>query len=156
MIILVGCLPFSGSPGPVQKAEELVALGEYHEAVRVYHAHIHERLMASERADWENPYFYLLFIGDIQLRMQEPGDALLSFIEAEREHVQSDLVSDRYRAVASWYIEHGQLEKALDILRTYRDRDSLLFDAMLDRVARLLTAQEASPRAPPKKRATTK
>lgn len=122
----------------------MVARGEYDAALQVYHEHIHERLRASERPEWENPYFYLLLIGDIQLQMGKPDDAVLSFIEAEREHVQADLVSDRYRAVAAWYIEHDQLDKALDVLKTYRDRDSLLFDAMLDRVARLLTAREAT------------
>ena len=101
----------------------------------------------TDRPAWENPYFYLLSIGDLQLRMGQPNEALASFKGAEEHHVEESLVSDRYRSVAIWYEEHGQLDKALEVLTKYRERDSLLFDSMLDRVARKMTAQEPSPRA---------
>ncbi len=97
-----------------------------------------------DRPAWENPYFYMLSIGDLQLRMGQPDQALTSFKTAEEHHVDASLISDRYRSIAIWYEEHGQFEKALSVLTGYRDRDSLLFDAMLDRIARRMTAQEAA------------
>lgn len=75
-------------------------------------------------------------------RTGEPAAALEIYKEAEQHKVEAGLISDRYRAVGRWYAEHGQLAKALEVLNNYRDRDSLLFDAMLDRIARQLTAQE--------------
>jgi predicted Zn-dependent protease len=101
-----------------------------------------DRLAESKRPEWENPYFYLLRIGDLQLRMDQPVAALESYQQAEAQKVESSLISDRYRATANWYIEQGRLQEAFDLLQKYRERDSLLFDAMLDRVGRALTDQE--------------
>jgi tetratricopeptide (TPR) repeat protein len=140
---LSACSLFSNSSS-IDHAEALAADGRYEEAIQIYSEHMQERLAVSDRPAWENPYFYMLSIGDLQLRMGQPEQALTSFTTAEEHHVDASLISDRYRSVAIWYEEHGQLEKALAILTKYRDRDSLLFDAMLDRIARAMTAQEAA------------
>mgnify|MGYP006297132575 CR=1 FL=1 len=108
----------------------------------MYREHISNRLEVTDRPEWENPYFYLLNVGDIELNRGEVDKALAAYQEAEREKVELPLVADRYRAVASWYEEHGQLERALEILTKYRDKDPLIFDSMLDRVARELTESE--------------
>lgn len=137
LIVTAGC--FSTGPQELLNAEELSSEGKHDEAIAAYHEHIATRLEVADRPEWENPYFYLLNVGDIELSRGNVDKALAAYEEAEREKVDLPLVADRYRAVASWYEEHGQLEKALEILTKYRDKDPLIFDSMLDRVARELT-----------------
>lgn len=152
VIIFSACFSI-GSSERLREADELARQEKWDEAIEAYREHIDDRLTVSERPEWENPYFYLLTIGDIELGRGEPVKALQSYEEAEKQGVSTSLVSDRYRAVAAWYEEHGKLEDALKVLTTYRERDSLLFDAMLDRVARSLTEQEKvapSPTAQPR------
>jgi len=132
-----GC--FSSESAQLHAAEELTSEGKPDEAIAAYRKHLSERLEASDRPEWENPYFYLLNIGDIELSRGNVDAALAAYEEAEREKVELPLVADRYRAVAVWYEEHGQLEKALEVLSKYREKDPLIFDSMLDRVARELT-----------------
>jgi tetratricopeptide (TPR) repeat protein len=135
-----GC--FSSSPTELLDAEQLTTDGKHDEAIAAYREHIANRLEVTDRPDWENPHFYLLNVGDIELSRGNVDTALATYEEAAREKVEPPLVADRYRAVASWYEEHGQLEKALEILTKYRDKDPLIFDSMLDRVARELTKTE--------------
>ena len=134
-----GC--FSSGPTELLDAEQLTSDGKHDEAIAAYREHIANRLEVTDRPEWENPYFYLLNVGDIELSRGNVDKALATYEEAEHEKVDPPLVADRYRAVASWYEEHGQLEKALEILTKYRDKDPLIFDSMLDRVARELTEQ---------------
>lgn len=140
-----GCTSWFDNSSSLYRAEELTQREQYDEAITAYREHIDDRLHVSNRPEWENPHFYLLRIGDIKLRQGDPKAALDSYQEAEREKVEPSLISDRYRAVASWYVEKGRLQEAFELLKTYRDRDSLLFDAMLDRIGRELTKQEARP-----------
>jgi tetratricopeptide (TPR) repeat protein len=139
-LITSGC--FSSGPTELLEAEELSAEGKHDEAIAAYQEHIANRLEVADRPEWENPYFYLLNVGDIELSRGNVDKALVAYEEAERQKVELTLVADRYREVASWYEEHGQLEKALEILTTYREKDPLIFDSMLDRVARELTERE--------------
>ena len=139
VVIALGC----HAPGEkVRQAEELSRQGDYSSAIVLYREHMQERLSLQSRPEWENPYFYLLLIGDVQLGQGQPEAALATYEEAEQMKVEPTLISDRYRAVGRWYQEHGQSQRALEVLSKYRDRDSLLFDAMLDRIAKELTAKE--------------
>lgn len=138
-----GC--FSSGPEQLSEADSLMSEGKHEEAIAAYREHIAERLNASDRPEWENPYFYLLNVGDIELSRGDVAAALTAYEEAERQKVEAPLIADRYRAVASWYEERKQLQDALNILTKYRERDPLIFDSMLDRIARELTAQEARP-----------
>lgn len=140
LLLISGC--FSTGPRELLDAEALSDEGKYDEAIAAYQEHIANRLEVADRPEWENPYFYLLNVGDIELSRGHVDKALAAYEEAEREKVDLPLVADRYRAVASWHEEHGQLEKALEILTKYRDKDPLIFDSMLDRVARELTESE--------------
>jgi tetratricopeptide (TPR) repeat protein len=137
LIVTAGC--FSTGPQELLDAEELSSEGKHDEAIAAYQEHIANRLEVADRPEWENPYFYLLNVGDIELSRGNVDKALAAYEEAEREKVDLPLVADRYRAVASWYEEHGQLQKSLEILTKYREKDPLIFDSMLDRVARELT-----------------
>jgi tetratricopeptide (TPR) repeat protein len=143
LTLLSGCFSIGGSES-LREADEFARQGRWDDAIEAYREHIDDRLAVSDRPEWENPYFYLLTIGDVELGRGEPTKALQNYEEAEKQGVAPSLVSDRYRAVAAWYEEHGKLEDALKVLTTYRERDSLLFDAMLDRIARTLTDQEAA------------
>jgi len=139
------CLTLSCSPlttTRVERAERLSEEGRFEEAIETYHRHIQERQSVADRPDWENPHFYLLQIADLQLRMSQPDKALQTCREAEKAGVDPALVADRYRTIANWYEERGDMQAAFDILKRYRDRDPLLFEAMLDRVGRALTAAE--------------
>lgn len=140
---LFGCFS-SGESAALREAEELASEQKYDEAIAAYHEHIHERLEMTERPEWENPYFYLLMIGDIELSRGATQQALLDYEEAERQGISLSLVADRYRAVAAWYEERGALKEALEVLNKYHDRDSLIFDSMRDRIARELSRQESA------------
>lgn len=48
----------------------------------------------------------------------------------------------RIRSVARWYDQHDKLEDAIALSTKYRDRDELLFDAMLDRISKELVRRE--------------
>lgn len=103
---------------------------------------MNERLRVKDRPEWENPYFYLILIGDIQLGQDQPGDAQATYDEAEKKGVDDALVSDRYRSLALWYEQHGNLQKAASTLTARRSHDPIIFDSILDRVSKAIVAQE--------------
>lgn len=141
LLLLSGCL-FSPGETELQRAEELSRQKKYPEAIASYRKHMEERLALSSRPEWENPFFYLILIGDIQLGIGQPEEALTSYLEAEESKVDIYLVADRLRSVARWYEEKGEYDKAMKLLLTHRDRDPLLFEAMLDRVSKAKTLKE--------------
>ena len=95
-----GCRPFAfarvlrfgGSADHLESAEELSRQGKTDEAITHYRAHIEERLAVADRPEWENPYFYLLLIGDLQLNNGQPDAALATYEEAEQQKVHASLV----------------------------------------------------------------
>lgn len=132
----------------LKQAEELSRQGKFEEAILEYRQHMQVRLAIEKRPAWENPYLYLLMIGDIQLSQALVQEALLTFELAEKNKVDTSLISDRYRAVAAWYEKHEQLDSAIEVLKKYRDRDPLLFDSMLDRLAKEAVRRENSASRP--------
>lgn len=126
----------------LQRAEEFSRQGRYDEAIAEYRAHIEQRRTFSKRPAWENPWFYLVLIGDLSLAKGDVDGALRAFEEAEKQGVEAILVSDRFRYVARWYEREGNLAKALEVLRTYRERDPMLFDLISDRIAKELLLRE--------------
>lgn len=138
-----GCGVF-GSAGTdhLRLAEEYTRQGDIAGAIDRYTRHIAYRNSIEDRPEWENPHFYELMIGDLELRRNDLAAALAAYERAERAGIEPGLVSDRYRSTGSWLEQNGRLGEALTLLRRYRDRDPLLFDAMLDRIARAVTAAE--------------
>lgn len=118
------------------KADELASQSRYPEAIELYREHMRVRLADNHRPDWENPHFYQLSIADLELRNLRPEDAIKACDEALASGVDQRLVSDRYRAIARWYQERGEFQKAFDLLSAHRGLDPLIFDAMLDRIGR--------------------
>lgn len=143
-LISVSCVPSKTIDGPrhFHNAEVFTEQGKFDEAIAEYHKHIEYRLAVPDRPEWENPWFYLLKIGDLQLQKNDVAGALASYEEAEKKGVDRSLVADRYRHAANFLAERGRLAEALQILTTYRDRDPLLIDAMRDRIAREIIEKE--------------
>lgn len=139
--MLSGCL-FQHRSDYFQQAEARLKDNDYSGAITLMHKHIEERLAYEERPDWENPYFHLLMIGDIQLKSGAPEQALTTYEQAEALGVEKGLISDRFRYVASWYEKQGNLRDSIRVLEKYRERDPLLFDMMLDRISKTLTLNE--------------
>ena len=126
----------------LSEAEEAFKAGKFDIAIALYEEHIRRRTAIDDRPSWENPKFYLIFIGDIEVSRGDIAAALKRYEEAEASLVSRELIADRYRSVARWYEEHNRLEEAFEVLKKYRERDPLLFDAMLDRIAKEISRRE--------------
>ena len=50
---------------------------------------MHYRLGRKDRPEWENPYFYQILMGDIQLSRGQPDEALAMYQEAEKNGVDA-------------------------------------------------------------------
>ena len=142
------CLFLLNSCGPTEssrsKADTYSREHRYEEAIAEYHRHINDRLGVKNRPEWENPYLYLLDIGDIYLEQGDVEKALENYKLAEDKEVKESYVIDRYRYIATWYEKKGDLKSALKHLEKYRDKDPLLFDLMLDRISRQMVKEEDS------------
>lgn len=150
-VLLSSCVLFSGfSESNLMKADRKIKEAKYEEAVTLIKEHIESRLAVENRAAWENPYFHYLQIGDIYLQLGDPVKATAAYELAEKNGVETGLVSDRYRFVANWFEKQGKLREAVEYLEKYRDRDDLLMNMMLDRLARDILAQEKLKAAGPK------
>ncbi len=140
LFCLLSCTNVSGR----QKAAQLNQDKKYEEAITEYKKHIEARLAVKDRPEWENPYIYYLDIGDIYLEQDDLEKAMSYYKLAEINGVKQDYVNDRFRQVANWYESKGELEKALKHLEQYQDRDPILFDLMLDRIARKIAEEQNS------------
>lgn len=153
-----GCRRIFGRGGAgvhLEEAEEATRQGDITRAIESYQRHIAHRLTITDRPAWENPSFYELMIGDLELRRGDIAAALQAFERAERAGIDAGLVSDRYRAVGSWLEQQQRPNEALALLKKYRERDPLLFDAMLDRIAKEVTHREEFTLPPAKAPAET-
>ena len=131
----------------LRAAEDFADKSNYEQAIIEYQAHIDQRLKVEGRPEWENPWFYLILISDLELRRGDVNAAIAALDRANEMKVDTSLVADRYRAIARWYEERGELDKSFDVLQKYREIDPLLFDAILDRLGRKIVAAEESRRA---------
>ena len=144
---LCTCLTFASCFGfrnlsMKQKADQLSKEKEYDKAISAYWEHIKNRERVPNRPEWENPYIYLLDIGDTYLEMNNVEEALKTYELAASHQVKDGYVNDRLRNIATWHENRGELDKAIEHLQKYRERDELLFDLMLNRLARKLVAEE--------------
>jgi tetratricopeptide (TPR) repeat protein len=135
-VVLFSCKTSLGGYSKLKSAEEFMRHKKYDEAISAYKEHINSRLSQKDRPDWEDPYFYYLMIGDIELQRGQLEQALASYALAQEKGIHSSFISDRYRFAAGWLESQGKLEEARQILIKYRELDPLLFDAKLDRIAK--------------------
>jgi tetratricopeptide (TPR) repeat protein len=126
------------------QAENLTREGRYQEAIVEYKLHLEQRLASPGRAADENPYFYYLMIGDLHLKLNDPTGAQTAYETARSEAVETALVSDRFRLLAQWHEERGEHEKAITVLRRFRDLDPLMFDYEIDRIHKKMVQEEES------------
>ena len=125
-----------GTRNKLDHAEEFLRQEKYDQAIDIYKNHMRDRLSLKNRPEWENPYFYYLLIGDIELRRSNVEQAMEAYYTAQKNNIHISLISDRMRYVAGWYEEQGKLEEAIEVLKEHRKLDPLLFDAMLDRISK--------------------
>jgi tetratricopeptide (TPR) repeat protein len=148
-LVFEGCglSPRSRQASALTQAEEFSGNGEFERSISAYEEHIKTRL-DSTKPEWENPFFYYLKIGDIYLRQNQPDKAISAYLTAKQKGIDKLMISDRLRALASWYEKNKQLEQALKLLTTHSELDPILFNAMLDRIARKLSDQEQTVTSP--------
>ena len=142
LLASLGCHGFTPGASSREQADRLARDGKYDEAIDLYRKHLETRLAAPNRPDWDNPYIYLLDIGDMHLKKGEPENAIKYYELAEQHKVEAEYVTDHLRGVALWYEERGLRLEALQYLKKYRRRDPLMFDLMLDRIAHDIVAAE--------------
>lgn len=149
LISLCSCRSITGPRIAVaphlERAEQMSNEGDFEGAIAEYQLHMQERLRDSRRPDWENPHFYLLLIGDLQLAQGRVDQAEQSFLDAEKAGIEESIVNDRLRTLAIYFEKHRKYREALDVLEKYRSRDPLLFEGMADRIAKRLAFGDDSP-----------
>lgn len=133
---------FSSGESHARVAAKLREQKKYAEAITEYRAHISSRLTDSNREQDENPYFYLILIGDTYLESGDQERALESYIEAKDRAVETALVVDRVRRVARLYHEAGRSKEAVSILKRYRELDPFVFDLDIDENLKAIVMEE--------------
>ena len=123
-------------------ARKLHSESKYKEAIEQYELHIAKRLLSPNRDKEENPYFYYILIGDLYLETNNVEEAKRAYLIARAHTVRLPLVSDRYSKIAHWHDKPGDLETAIEFLKTHRAMDELLFDAETDRLHKKMGARE--------------
>lgn len=133
LLALEGCMLFpTNRPSHAQLAGELREEGKFDEAIAHYRAHIADRVASPSRATDENPSFYLVLIGDIELQRGDREAAKAAYATARSEQVGKELVGDRYRLLAESYAKDHRYEDGIAVLKEGRDLDPLLFDIAID------------------------
>lgn len=140
--LMIACSSSSSLSYYREEAEKYTRKENYSKAITAYKRHIAFRLSLKKRPEWENPYFYLLLIGDLYLANGDSKQALLSYEEAEKNEVSKLTINDRFRYVAAWHEKNGDLEEALLLLEKYRHRDPLLFDLVRDRISKEIAKKD--------------
>ena len=135
-------LGFERRPSYAKLGSQLRCEKRYDEAVERYREHIEARLEDSRREPDENPYFYLIIIGDIYLEQGNTEKAMESFIEAKQKEVELALVADRVRRAAQVLRSQKKLREAVSLLKEFRELDDFGFDLDLDELLKEIVALE--------------
>lgn len=138
----MACSFFAPGLTTLEKADQARKNGRYKLAIKHYQQHLEQRLATKWKIKNENPYFWLLTIGDVHLEAGDPIKARQIYDEALNKKVDTLLLVDRYLTLATWYRDHDNYEQALEILKHYRDLDLLLFNGTLDKFSKEILAKE--------------
>ena len=133
LLSLEACFFFPSSrPSQAQVAAQLREEGKFEEAIAAYRKHIADREQSPSRAEDENPSFYLVLIGDVEMQRGDRQAAKAAYAAARTQNVSTGLVGDRYRQLAEAYAKDSEYEEAIAVLKEGRDIDPLLFDIAID------------------------
>jgi tetratricopeptide (TPR) repeat protein len=75
-----------------------------------------------------------LLIGDLYLDTNRIEQARKAYLVAKENDVEKDLFIDRWRKLARAYSKGGDIERAINTLREYRDVDPVVFDYDIDQL----------------------
>jgi tetratricopeptide (TPR) repeat protein len=142
LAVSASCVATSSLKDVQNKVSELEEQKQFEEARAVYKKHQVYRLSRRERAEWENPYFYSLLIGDLYLKEGKATDSLTMYEEALRHKVEAHLIDDRILKLGVWYMEKGLYGEAISLLSKYQKRNPLLYESALDKASKELTKRE--------------
>lgn len=127
-----GFINFASRPSHARLAAQYRSEKKYEDAIGEYNKHIAARLKDSRREPEENPYFYLILVGDTYLEQGKIDTALENYIEAKGKDVEQPLVVDRIRRVARLLRESRKYREAVELLKKYRELDEFVFDLDID------------------------
>lgn len=127
-----GIIRFAKRPSHARLAAQYRGEKRYEEAIREYQEHIASRLGDSRREPEENPYFYLILVGDIYLEQANTARALESYLEAKSKDVEPQLIVDRIRRVGRAFHDAKKYREAIELLKKYRALDEFGFDLDID------------------------
>ncbi len=143
VVLLLLCLACSvRSPSLANKADEAKKAGDFKKAISLYQEHMDRRLEVKNKPEEENPYFYLILIGDCYLSLNEYENAKSKYLEAKEKEVFNQLVSDRIRKIADIKAETKDFDSAINLLREHRELDPLLFDGRIDELHKEMVSYE--------------
>lgn len=143
-VFFSSCTFYNPKNSLLSRADAALENKEYDEAITLYKEHIESRLDNPLRSSWENPYFYLIVIGDVYIEKKEPKKAEITFLKAEKKGVKKPLINDRLLKLASYYEKNHQFSEAIELLDKNIDRDPILFEGYLDKISRYQTTFEDS------------
>jgi len=121
---------------PLQ-AQTLIKNGEIDQGIILYQEHMLERLKNPWRPDSENPYFYLILIGDAEKDRKNYEKAIEYYKEALSHRVADDLILSRMREVAFELFHTGQEDPAIELLQSFHKLDPLFIDGTIDELNKL-------------------
>lgn len=139
LLILSGCY----LPTHLGMAESAYEAKKYNQAINEYELHIKSRLESKSRPDWENPYFYELIIGDIELEKGNFSEAIIRYKIAEDNKVELERISTRILEVGKQQYQLGirnndniLKKRAIKLLQDNAFRDSELYYWTLDKLVK--------------------
>ena len=150
MFLLFGCSVFapnkpSGFSSLAKQADQARKAGDCDKAIPLYREHLHRRLKDSKRPKSENPWFYLILIGDCLVDQDKEDVAVSVYLEAKEKKVLPELVADRFIRISERMTSNNRFSEAMRFLKKHREIDELLFDARIDEIHKRMVAMEEFP-----------
>lgn len=128
-----------------RKAEQAQKAGNCDKAIELYSKHIEDRITQEIKAEKENPWFYLVKIGDCQLEQHKENEALNTYLEAKSKKVYPDLIADRIMKVVDLRVKQKRYDHAINLLKDHREIDELKFDSRIDEIHKEIVINEEFP-----------
>ena len=131
-----------------RRAEQAQEAGNCEKAINLYNKHIEDRITQENKAEKENPWFYLIKIGDCQFEQNKETEALNTYLEAKSKKVYPDLIADRIMKVVDMRVKQKRYDDAINLLKDHREIDELKFDSRIDEIHKEIVVNEEFPIIP--------